>query len=140
MLRNMTVALPTCMLLDTLVKSLFEPGRVPHLHIQISLLSSFFLHWSHRVDLHGLTLHQAGLRLLGVQAGLQGGPQDVHHLLDGAGGVGDSLGVVDPAAQQSSADVNVVILQRRSSPLIFVTIPPDIQRSKYYYLSCAFMA
>ena len=128
------------MLLDTLIKSLLQPGRGSHLHIQISLLSSVFLHWSHREDLHGLTLHQSGLRLLWVQHGFQGGPQDVHHLLDGAGGVGDSLGVVDPAAQQSSADVNVVILQRRSSPLIFVTIPPDNESSKYYYLSCAFMA
>ena len=102
---------PTCMLLDTLIKSLFEPGCVPHLHIQISVLFSIFLHWRHREDLHRLTLPQTGLRLLQVQAGLQGGPQDAHHLLDGAGGVGDSPGVVDPAAQQSSADVDIVTLQ-----------------------------
>ena len=124
----MTVAfqfsLPTCMLLDTLVKSLFEPGRVPHLHIQISLLASLFLHGSHREDLH-LTLHLPGLRLLWLQTGLQGGPQDVHHLLDGAGGgVGDSLGEVDPPAQQASGDGDVVTLQPDCSPLSLVQFTP----------------
>ena len=125
------------MLLDTSIKSLLQSGCGPHLHIQLSLLSSFFLHWSHRVDLHGLTLHQAGLRLLGVQAGLQGGPQDVHHLLDGAGGVGDSLGVVDPAAQQSSADVDVVSLHRR---VLHSFLSPFLQILCSSALLCVFMA
>ena len=100
------------MLLDTLIKSLFQSGCVLHLHIELSLLFSLFPPWSCGVKPHhGLTLPNAGLRLLWLQAGLQGSPQYVHHLLDGAGGVGDRLGVVDPAAQQTSVDVDIVILQ-----------------------------
>ena len=100
------------MLLDALIKSLFQPGCMLHLQIELSLLFSLFPPWSSRVKPHhSLTFPHHGLRLLWLQAGLQGSPQYVHHLLDGAGGVGDRLGVVDPSAQQSSVDVDVVILQ-----------------------------
>ena len=100
------------MLLDTLIESLFQPGCVLHLHVQISPLFPLLPALSWLLESHrGLTLPHPGLRVFRLQAGLQSRPQDLHHLLDGAGGVGERLGVVDHAAQQTSVEVDVVLLQ-----------------------------